>query len=175
MRNIPIVAALVALLLVLSGTAFAIPPAPWEADELLGNPAPDFTLPDMEGKQVSLSQFRGTVVLINFWATWCPPCRKEMPSLNRLLKQQGAKGIRILSIAADRSLARLERFVQDEPLDFPVLRDPDNIVAGSFKVYALPTTFLISRDGKVLEKFLGERNWDRGEAVKKILAAAGAE
>jgi len=149
--------------------AGAVPPAPWEADELMGQPAPPFTLPDLHGKQISLEDFRGKALLLNFWATWCPPCKKEMPSLNALLKDHGDRGVAVLSIAADRSLKRLETFVEDVPLDFPVLRDPEGTVSERYKVYALPTTFLVGYDGTLVEKFLGERNWNSEEIVQKIL------
>ena len=126
----------------------------WESGPVTGKVAKDFILKDLEGYNFSLSSFRGKVVLLNFWATWCPYCRKERSELNNLHKEYYDKELVILSVATDRSLVKLQRFIKDNPVDFIVLSDSDGEVSESYGVRAFPTNFLIDRDGRIRKNSL---------------------
>lgn len=154
------------ILLFLATTARAIPPAPWEADELIGKPAPDFTLRDLEGEKFTLRSLRGKVVLVNFWATWCPPCRIEMPSMNSLYEKLKDKGLMILGVSSDQSEDRIRKFLEKTEIKFPILLDPDNAIAPMYKVIALPTSYIIDRDGVLVKKIFGGQDWTSDETLE---------
>lgn len=143
-------------------------PSPWAMEELAGNRAPDFTLKDLSGSSVSLSSFRGKVVLINFWASWCPPCREEMPSLDRLYNAYKSKGLVVLAVATDKRISDVKSYMSKYPRDFLVLPDPDLKISRLYKVFSMPTTFLIAKDGGVIKRYLGEEEWDSPEIRKEI-------
>lgn len=141
-----------------------------------GEKAADFTLPDINGKKVSFSEFKGKVVVLNFWATWCGPCRAEMPSLNNLYNEYKDKGLVVLAVSVDASEKPVKSFARELKLTFPVLMDKDKAV--SFDEYAalgLPTTFLIDKNGIVIEKIMGEREWDSPQMKEKILKLLGGK
>jgi peroxiredoxin len=145
-------------------------PSPWSIDELPGKKAPEFTLKDVNGKSLSLSSLKGNVVLVSFWATWCPPCRDEMPSLNRLYRSTRDKGFVVVAVSTDRGASTVKDFLGKVLVDFPVLLDSGSKVAKEFKVFSLPTTFLLNRDGIIVQKFLGEEEWDSPKMRGKINA-----
>ncbi len=145
---------------------WAVPPIPWEVDELIGNEAPDFTLPDLEGIEVSLKQFRGKVVLLNFWATWCPPCKAEIPSMSDLTRKLRDKGLVILAVSSDRSKKQVRRFLKKTPVNFTILHDPKNRISNMYKVFALPTSLVIDRDGIIIKKVLGAYDWSSTESLE---------
>jgi len=116
---------------------------------------PDFTLKTIDGREVSLKDYRGKVVLINFWATWCPPCRNEMPLFVRVYKSYRDKGFEILAISTDSSLDPVKKFVKEFRINFPVLYDDKNVVS-LYGIQGLPTSFLIDREGKVVKVRLGK-------------------
>ena len=130
--------------------------------------APDFTLKDIYGKTLSLSSLKGKVVLINFWATWCPPCKAEMPSMNKIYLDMRAQGFEIIAVSTDNSLSTVKDFLGRNRLDFPVLFDEDKAVARQYHVFSMPTTFLIDRNGMIVEKFYGEEDWSDPAVRKKI-------
>ena len=136
---------------------------------LVGKQAPDFTLLDMQGRQVSLSQFRGKVVILNFWATWCPPCRKEMPSMERLYRDFKEKDMVMLAVNVDENGKQAVReFLRRMPYSFPILLDNENIAQNSYGVFRFPESFVIDRNGVVIEKIIGARNWLSGPTFKLI-------
>ena len=114
-----------------------------------GNPAPDFQLLDLEGQNVSLSNLRGKPVLINFWASWCPPCRAEMPFIQQIFEDEewSDKGLVILAINIGESPDTVKRFMASYGLSFPALLDTSQDVALKYSVSAIPTTLLIDKDG----------------------------
>jgi cytochrome c biogenesis protein CcmG/thiol:disulfide interchange protein DsbE len=129
----------------------------------IGNAAPDFTLTDSQ-HTVALSQLRGKPVLLNFWATWCPPCVEEMPSLVQLHKQLGDK-VTILAVSEDADDAAYKQFVRDHGIDLLTVLDvkrDTNEVYGTFK---FPETFVIDKDGKIVRKFIGAQNWTAPDIV----------
>lgn len=136
----------------------------------LGDPAPNFQLRDLDGNMVELSQFRGKVVLLNFWATWCGPCREEMPSMEQLYRNVPRKDFEILAVSTDPQGVVVTRpFQQEMGLTFPILHDPDMRVGLSYGARSLPMSFMIDRHGIVRHKiFGGPRNWDSSEGLKLI-------
>jgi peroxiredoxin len=138
-----------------------------------GKEAEDFTLKDLDGNDVSLSSFRGKVVLLNFWASWCPYCRKERAELNNLQKEYDGKNLVIISVSGDRSLVKLQQYIKKNPVDFIVLSDSDGEVSESYGVRALPTNFLIDRQGRILNKFSGYRRWSDPASSEVFLDLLG--
>ena len=123
-------------------------------------PAPDFGLQDTNGKMHRLSDYRGKPVIINFWTTWCPPCREELPSMNRawhLLKQEG---IAMLAINMGEDEDTIFLFSADYPTDFPILLDQSGEVIEQWPVKGLPTTYIIAPDGSIAYRAIGSREWD---------------
>lgn len=111
--------------------------------------APDFTLKSRDGSNLRLSELRGQVVMINFWASWCGPCRQEMPLLDALYQQYEPLGFTLLGVNVEQDVADAERLLKDAPVNFPVLYDPDNAVTKAYDVVAMPSTILVDRDGNM--------------------------
>ncbi len=126
---------------------------------ILGQPIPEIVLPDLGGKTFRLSKLRGKVVLVNFWASWCPPCVDEMPSLEKLHRALGAKGLEVVSISVDDSLEVIENFRKENNLSFTMLFDKDAKVAHGFETFKYPETYIVDRDGILLSKIVGPRDW----------------
>lgn len=124
----------------------------------VGTPAPDFTLPSLEGKAVSLSNFRGKVVLLNFFATWCPPCRAEMPDLEATYKELKSKGLEIVAVDLQEDQATVSGYTKSLGLTFTVLLDRGADVFGQYRITGLPTTYFIDREGVVREFTIGALN-----------------
>ena len=141
--------------------------------------APDFVVPDLAGQAVRLSALRGKVVLLNLWATWCPPCREEMPSMERLYQRFRGRDFQLLAVSQDEEGARaVGPFVQTMHLSFPVLVDPEHQVGERYGVTGYPETFLIDRGGRIVEHVIGPRDWTAPEwvaAVERLIAADGVE
>lgn len=112
-------------------------------------PAPDFTLKSAAGTNVRLAELRGEVVMVNFWATWCGPCRQEMPLLEKLYGKYKDLGFTLLGVNVEQDSAAARRYLQDVKVSFPVLFDPDNGVTRQFGVQGMPSTVLIDRSGNV--------------------------
>ncbi len=132
--------------------------------------APTFTLTDIKSKKVSLSDFKGKVVLLNFWATWCVPCREEMPPLNKLYTDLKNEGFVVLGVSIDPSETPVKSFVTEKNIMYPVLMDSEKeVYFDLYAVLVLPTSFLIDKDGMIVEKILGERDWNSPEMKDKIM------
>ena len=141
-----------------------------------GSLAPEFSLPVAEGRDVSLSALRGRVVFVNFWATWCAPCREEAPSLERLYESLRGEGLEVLGISIDseQDEAEVQRFARDLGLTFPLPRDPDKRVYAAYQASGVPETFLVDRAGRILERFVGPQDWDDpryARAIRHALAS----
>ena len=136
---------------------------------LVGQTAPDFTLTDMQGQKVTLSQFRGKVVVLNFWATWCPPCREEMPSMERLYRNLESQGLVLLAVNIEKNgKTAVSKFLQKTPYTFPILLDDESVVQNTYGVFRFPESFIIDRNGVVIDKVIGGRNWLSGPIFKVI-------
>lgn len=140
-----------------------------------GQPVADIALPDLDGKTVRLSDFRGQVVLVNFWATWCPPCVEEMPSLQKLQEVLGDKGLHVLAISVDDNLEDVEKFQKDLQVTLPILLDPGAKVAHSFATFKFPETYVVDREGKLAAKVIGPRDWVAPLVIHEFLGLLHAE
>lgn len=126
--------------------------------------AKDFTLPDLDGNKVTLSEKRGKIVLLNFWATWCYPCRIEMPAMELLHKKFAGKDFEIIAVAMDSKGEKLVRpFVEENHLTFPILIDDKGEVSDLYQIHGIPVTYLIGRDGTIIDKVTGAKEWFSGE------------
>jgi len=130
--------------------------------------APAFTLQDTQGNPISLADYRGKVLVINFWATWCPPCRREMPSLNRAAAWLKKYDIALLAINSGEQAGKVEKFLQEQPVDFPVVLDPDSAVSTQWKATRLPMTYVVDPQGRLVYRALGSREWDAPELLVPI-------
>jgi peroxiredoxin len=138
--------------------------------------APDFTLRDTGGGTVSLSGQRGRLVLLNFWATWCGPCRDEMPSMEALSRNFGGQGFTILAVNQKESAARVIKFMKTHGLNFNVPLDTDGRVNSAYRVYGIPVSYLIDGNGNVIGMKSGPRDWasrDVVEVFRKLIADGG--
>lgn len=131
--------------------------------------APDFTLEDMQGNKVSLSDFEGKVVIINFWATWCPPCIEEMPSMEKLQERFKGEDFVLLAVNVEENSRKIvERFLKKNPFSFPVLLDEDAVVQQIYGAYRFPETVIVGRNGDVVARIVGGRNWMDPEILRVL-------
>ena len=135
----------------------------------LGEPAPNFQLRDLNGRLVTLADLRGKVVLLNFWATWCGPCRVEMPAMEQLYQTFSRKDFEILAVSTDAQGVAITRpFQQKYHLTFPILHDADYRVGLTYGARSLPMTFMVDRQGVVRHQIFGARDWGASEAQQLV-------
>lgn len=143
----------------------------------VGSRAPDYSALSLDGDTVPLSSFAGDVVVLNIWATWCPPCVTEMPSLQRLHDQLADQGLSVVAVSVDVADAvtgsrpedgPVRKFVDELGLTFTILRDPSAGIETRYQVNGLPTTYVIGRDGRIVRKLLGPAEWDRDPLLSEI-------
>lgn len=138
----------------------------------VGKPAPDFTLKSLSGENLKLSEMTGNVVLINFWASWCGPCREEMPLLNALHSKYEPLGFTVLGVNVEEDVNGAKGFLKNFPVDFPVLLDNTNTVSKQYQVIAMPTTVVVDRDGNMRYLHQGYKSGDEEkyrQMVKKLV------
>lgn len=136
----------------------------------VGKKAPDFTLEDEAGKSVSLSDFSGKVVLVHFWASWCPPCLEEFPALNRFYKKFLSEDFVLLAVTVDeKGSSDYENFKEKVSFDFPVLFDHHQHISHTYGTHMFPEGYLIDRNGIVVKKIIGPQNWDEVRWEREIL------
>ena len=141
-----------------------VPSQPQRA--VLGSPAPDFTLPGLDGRAVDLKAYRGKVVFLNIWATWCPTCVDEMPSMERLYQEFKGKDFEILAVSVDSSGANtVAPFMKRHHLSFPALLDPQATAAKRYGVTGVPESFIINKEGIVKKVVIGPINWATPEML----------
>jgi peroxiredoxin len=145
---------------------------------VVGTSAPGFQVPDLAGNPVSFDDYRGKVVLVNIWATNCPPCRQEMPSMQRLYEAVESDDFEILAISVDGDIGALgpsgfmggdvQAFVDEMELTFPILRDPSGAIQETYQTTGLPESFLVGRDGVIYKQVTGATEWDAEEHQEQI-------
>lgn len=132
----------------------------------IGEPASDFSLPDQTGKVYSLAAHKGSVVLIRFWADWCPNCKEEMPKIDEVYRSLKDKGFQVLGVNVKQGEEAVSAFVKEYKISFPTPMDKDAKVAKVYGVVGLPTTFIVDKDGKIREKVMGDMT---KETVEKLV------
>ena len=131
-----------------------------------GLPAPNFTLPGLDGKMVNLSDYRGAVVLVNIWATWCPPCVDEMPSLERLYKEFKGENFEILAVSIDAAGTKaVAPFMKKHNLSFPALIDPEGTISALYQTTGVPESFIVNQEGILINKIIGPRDWAASDVI----------
>jgi len=135
-----------------------------------GMMAPEIALSNLDDEAVTLEQYRGKVVIVNFWATWCPPCRKEMPSMQRAWQDLQQNDVMMLAVHVGGNADQVWQFVSEFDLDFPILIDDTSRVSRSWPMRGLPTTFVIAPDGKIAYMAIGGREWDDPGILAMIYA-----
>jgi len=141
---------------------FASPSYRQGEPSIAGRVAPDFAL-ELNGKPTRFATLRGRVVVLNFWATWCPPCVEEAPSLNRLHQKLAPQGGLVLGLSVDEDAAAYERFLRDHRIVFPTHRDPTKKIAARYGTFMYPETYIIGGDGRIARKIIGPQNWESPE------------
>jgi len=136
--------------------------------KLNGKPAPDFKLFDMDDKERTLADYKGKPIIVNFWATWCPPCRKEIPSMNRAWHKIKDEGIAMIAINVGESADEVFAFTGEYPIDFTVLLDQSGMVSTTWPVRGLPTTFVVDTEGNLVYQAIGGREWDADEILDVV-------
>lgn len=131
----------------------------------IGSPATDFTLQDAERK-VTLSQFRGQIVVLNFWATWCPPCVEETPSMVAMQQRMQDKGVTVLAVSIDVDQNAYHRFLKQYGVNFITVRDPERKVSDVYGTFGWPETYIIDQKGIIRRKFIGAVDWTSPEIVQ---------
>lgn len=162
------------VLLLLVGAAVYISSNPSATSAVVaGDVAPDFQLEDTKGNQVTLSALRGKVVMVNFWATWCPPCKEEMPSMEQLNQIMAGEDFVMLAINTEKNgRSVVPEFLEKNPHDFTVLYDDQGTVQKEYGVYKFPESFIIRKDGTIDQKVIGAINWASSETVTYLKGLA---
>jgi len=165
--------AAICLLALSLAPALAAPQDPFKALELIKpnhvKAAKNFTVPTPDGKSLKLADYTGKVVFLNFWATWCPPCKEEMPSMERLYQRFKDKGLMVLAVSIDAEGAQVVTpFVKEHKLTFPIGLDPKMELALKYEVRGLPTSFLVNKKGNLAALAVGPRQWD-SEAAHALI------
>jgi cytochrome c biogenesis protein CcmG/thiol:disulfide interchange protein DsbE len=130
----------------------------------IGMAAPGFTVQDSD-RSVTLSQFKGQVVVLNFWATWCPPCVEELPSLVQMQQRMKPRGVTVLAVSVDADENAYRRFLKDHNVNLLSVRDPDQKSAGLYGTFKFPETYIVDRAGVVRRKFIGAVDWTEPEVI----------
>jgi thiol-disulfide isomerase/thioredoxin len=131
--------------------------------------AADFTLKDLSGKEVSLSDYKNKIVLLNFWATWCPPCINEMPDLERIYQNYKDKDVQLLGMTVSSKLSQIPKLVKSTGVTYPILVNADDVVADYGGFNSIPQTFIIDQDGNIVKQITGGRDYDGFEREIKPL------
>lgn len=134
----------------------------------INQPAPNFTLKSLNGSNIKLSEYSGQVVLLNFWASWCGPCRKEMPLLNQLHNKYESLGFTVVGVNVEEQSDLARDFIASSPVDFPILLDASNTVSQLYQVVAMPTTVVIDRNGVIRYEHKGYQSGDEKKYKKMV-------
>jgi cytochrome c biogenesis protein CcmG/thiol:disulfide interchange protein DsbE len=138
----------------------------------IGDTAPDFSVPALPSGSVDLKSYRGQIVVLNLWATWCPPCVEETPSLVQFAEKMKAHGVVVLGISVDEDSNALQNFVQENHISYPIGRDPDRSLSARYGTSQFPETYILDRRGRVAEKVIGATDWDDARIQDFVLDLA---
>lgn len=133
-----------------------------------GDAAPNFKITTDSGKTVSIDSFGGKLLVLNFWASWCPPCVEETPSLEQFARELGPEGVVVVAVSIDRNENLYHRFIQRFGISFETARDPEANISSSYGTFQIPETYLIDPHGKVLEKVISNQNWMDPEFLAQV-------
>lgn len=150
-----------ALIWVASGTMY-------EHVVAVGDTAPSFSVVADNGQTVTRANFGGRLLVLNFWATWCPPCIQELPSLDAFAQQMKAKGVVVVGVSVDKNEQTYRQFLDRARVSFMTARDPEAGVSSNYGTFKYPETYIINSDGKVVEKFIGPENWMDPKILERI-------
>lgn len=137
--------------------------------------APDFDLPLLAGGTASLSAQQGKVVILNFWATWCPPCREEMPSMETFYRRFKDQGLEIFAVDGGEDTATVQRFIRQNGYTFPILLDRNNRVNSNYGITAIPSSFILDRSGNIVAMVMGSKRWDDPKVIAAFTALLKGE
>ena len=133
-----------------------------------GDTAPNFSIVDEHGRTVTRSDFGGKILALNFWASWCPPCLEELPSMNQFAQEYGSQGVVVLGISIDKNEKLYKRFLTQMHVAFDTARDPEADISANYGTFQIPETYIIGRDGKVLEKTADAFNWMDPQFLERV-------
>jgi cytochrome c biogenesis protein CcmG, thiol:disulfide interchange protein DsbE len=136
--------------------------------------APSFSVVTEHGKTITRSDFGGKLLVLNFWASWCPPCISELPSLNQFAKEYAGQGVVVLGISNDKNEHLYKNFVTQRQVGFETARDPEANISTSYGTFQIPETYIIDRNGKVLEKVISDQNWMDPEFLARVKVMLGS-
>lgn len=160
MRYLVAVVLLALFAMTFSGCSDSPQPSPPPGPPAVGQIAPDFTLSGLDGKTYSLASLRGKVVIVNFWATWCPPCREEMPSMEQLHRELADEGLVILAVNIEKDGRQtIPKLLAGNPHSFPILVDDQETVQKRYGVFKFPESFIVRKDGVIDDKVIGAIDW----------------
>lgn len=167
-------------LLIGAHAAWATGPVPGEKQLLLDAPSKpvaafDVRIKTVSGKSYRLKELKGQVVFINFWATWCVPCLREMPSMERLNRKMKGKAFRMLAINFDESIERIRNFIEGKGFTFEIVLDPGGTIGEKYNAERLPLTYIIGRNGNIARRAIGAREWDEAMMVKMLEHMIGTD
>lgn len=135
-----------------------------------GDTAPDFSITDLHGRTITRSDFGGKLLVLNFWASWCPPCISELPSLNEFAAEYADKGVVVFGVSIDKNERLYDNFLRQRHVVFDTARDPEANISSSYGTFLIPETYIIDRNGKVLEKVISDQNWMDPQFLARVNA-----
>jgi peroxiredoxin len=162
------------LLVCLAGMTWAIADTFEEKVVMAGDKAPDFKIVSDTGRTVSRSDFGGRLLVLNFWATWCPPCIEELPSLDRFQRDLAGSGVVVLGVSVDENAKAYQDLLDKAKPSFLTARDPEARISAEYGTFKYPETYIINGEGKVVEKMIGPRTWTDPELVSRVKSLLGA-
>ena len=143
----------------------------WNADQkppMAGRPMPDFNLPADKGGNVHLDDYRGKILVLNFWATWCPPCIEELPSLEQFNRKYASRGVEVVAVSVDDDDKAYQGFIAQHQLTFRLVRDPDKRTSINYGTFKYPETYIADRNGNLLRKIVGPADWMGDQMVAQF-------
>ncbi len=154
--------------LLLAGLGFVLTGIMSQPNIQVGDRAPEFSVTASSGKTITRDNFGGKLLVLNFWATWCPPCVAEMPSLNEFQRQLGGDGVVVLAVSIDKNEAAMRQFIQRFGLRFETAHDPSAAIAASYGTFRYPESYIIDAKGQVIEKLISEQDWADPKLIARV-------